>query len=60
MNIETKDLEKELIETTFKKYGNVRAAAKELGIDASTLVRKRKKYKNKNKCENVNVLASKN
>lgn len=46
------NLEEVLIETTFKKYGNVRAAAKELGIDASTLVRKRKKYKSKSNCKN--------
>ncbi|MEY8001363.1 sigma-54 interaction domain-containing protein [Clostridium sp. Mt-5] len=41
------NLEESLIEKTFKKYGNVRGAAKELGINASTLVRKRKRYKNK-------------
>ncbi|UZW13610.1 sigma 54-interacting transcriptional regulator [Clostridium pasteurianum] len=40
-------LEQSLIESAFEKYGNVRSAAKELGIDASTLVRKRKRYKNK-------------
>ena len=39
-------LEMELIEKAFNKYGNVRDAAKSLGIDASTLVRKRKKYSN--------------
>lgn len=37
-------LEMELIEKAYNKYGNVRAAAKSLGIDASTLVRKRKKH----------------
>ncbi|MEG1255602.1 sigma 54-interacting transcriptional regulator [Clostridium sp.] len=37
-------LEKELIEISYKKYGNVRAAAKALGIDGATFVRKRKKY----------------
>lgn len=37
-------IEKELIAKAFAKYGNVRAAAKELGIDPSTFVRKRKKY----------------
>lgn len=41
------NLEKNLIESAFEECGNVRAAAKELGIDASTLVRKRKKYNNK-------------
>lgn len=41
------NLEARLIENTFKKHGNVRAAAKELGIDASTFVRKRKKYESK-------------
>ncbi|AWI03169.1 sigma-54 interaction domain-containing protein [Clostridium drakei] len=46
------NLEEVLIETTFKKYGNVRAAAKELGIDASTLVRKRKKYRSKSNSKN--------
>ncbi|SHI35992.1 PAS domain S-box-containing protein [Dethiosulfatibacter aminovorans DSM 17477] len=39
-------LEMEMIEKSFNKYGNVRDAAKSLGIDASTLVRKRKKYAN--------------
>lgn len=33
-----------LISRAFKKTGNVRAAAKILGVDASTFVRKRKKY----------------
>lgn len=37
-------LEKELIDQAFKKHKNVRSAAKSLGIDASTFVRKRKKY----------------
>lgn len=37
-------LEATLLENSFKRHGNVRAAAKELGIDASTFVRKRKKY----------------
>lgn len=41
------NLEQSLIESAFEKCGNVRSAAKELGIDASTLVRKRKRYKNK-------------
>lgn len=40
-------LEAEFIENAFKKNGNVRAAAKELGIDASTFVRKRKRYQDK-------------
>ncbi len=44
------NLENVLIESSFEKYGNVRSAAKELGIDASTFVRKRKKFKNK-KCK---------
>lgn len=37
-------VEKNLIEKSYKKHGNVRAAAKELGIDPATFVRKRKKY----------------
>lgn len=37
-------IEKELIIKAFKKHGNVRSAAKELGIDPSTFVRKRQKY----------------
>lgn len=37
-------LEKDLIFKSFERHGNVRSAAKELGIDASTFVRKRKKY----------------
>lgn len=38
-------LEKEMIEKSYDKYGNVRAAAKALGIDGATFVRKRNKYK---------------
>lgn len=41
------NLEESIIESSLEKHGNVRNAAKELGINASTLVRKRKKYKNK-------------
>ncbi len=37
-------LEKDMIFKAYEKYGNVRGAAKELGIDPSTFVRKRKKY----------------
>ncbi|HEY5575922.1 MAG TPA: sigma 54-interacting transcriptional regulator [Clostridiaceae bacterium] len=37
-------LEASMIENAFERHGNVRAAAKELGIDASTFVRKRKRY----------------
>ena len=37
-------VERDLIAKSFKKHGNVRAAAKELGIDPSTFVRKRKKH----------------
>ncbi|AYD41109.1 PAS domain S-box protein [Clostridium fermenticellae] len=51
MNITLKqaveNLEKNLIESAFEECGNVRSAAKKLGIDASTLVRKRKKYNNR-------------
>lgn len=36
-------LEAEMIEKAFRQHGNVRAAALELGIDASTFVRKRQK-----------------
>lgn len=39
-------LEAQMIESAYQKYGNVRDAAKALGIDASTLVRKRQKYTN--------------
>ena len=46
------DLQKELqeieagyMEEAYEKYGNVRDAAKSLGMNASTFVRKRKKYK---------------
>jgi transcriptional regulator with PAS, ATPase and Fis domain len=38
-------VEMELLDKAFEKYGNVRSAAKVLGIDASTFVRKRKKYR---------------
>jgi transcriptional regulator of acetoin/glycerol metabolism len=34
----------ELLNKAFEKYGNVREAGKALGIDASTFVRKRRKY----------------
>ncbi|MCG8484771.1 MAG: sigma 54-interacting transcriptional regulator, partial [Clostridia bacterium] len=37
-------LEKQMIENAYLKYGNVRDAAKSLDIDASTLVRKRRKH----------------
>lgn len=37
-------LELKLINNSYKKYGNVRDAAKALKIDASTFVRKRKRY----------------
>jgi PAS domain S-box-containing protein len=37
-------VEKSMIFRAFEKHGNVRDAAKELGIDPSTFVRKRKKY----------------
>lgn len=37
-------VEKDLIFKAYEKHGNVRDAAKELGIDPSTFVRKRKKY----------------
>ncbi|HHY90750.1 MAG TPA: sigma 54-interacting transcriptional regulator [Clostridiales bacterium] len=40
-------LEMQLLEKAYAKYGNVRAAAKALGIDASTFVRKRQKYARK-------------
>jgi transcriptional regulator with PAS, ATPase and Fis domain len=36
-------LEKELIDKAYKKHGNVRDAAEELGISAATFVRKRSK-----------------
>lgn len=38
------EVEKDLIIKSFQKYRNVRDAAKELGIDPATFVRKRKKY----------------
>ncbi|MDR3595350.1 sigma 54-interacting transcriptional regulator [Clostridium sp.] len=37
-------IEEKLIKKAYDKYGNVRAAAKSLGINASTFVRKRQKY----------------
>jgi len=40
-------IEEKLIKRAFDKYGNVRAAAKSLGIDPSTFVRKRQKYTEK-------------
>ena len=41
-------VEAKLISKAFEKAGNVRDAAKILGIDASTFVRKRKRYLEKN------------
>jgi len=41
------DIEEKLIKRAFDKYGNVRSAAKSLGIDPSTFVRKRQKYTEK-------------
>jgi PAS domain S-box-containing protein len=38
------ELEEKLIKKAYDRYGNVRAAAKSLGIDPSTFVRKRQKY----------------
>lgn len=37
-------LESQMIANAYDEYGNVRDAAKSLGIDASTFVRKRSKY----------------
>jgi PAS domain S-box-containing protein len=42
-----KQLEMDLMDEAFRKFGNVRDAAKSLGIDASTFVRKRQKYSEK-------------
>lgn len=39
-------LESQMIARAYDEYGNVRDAAKALGIDASTFVRKRSKYEN--------------
>ncbi|WPC42407.1 sigma-54 interaction domain-containing protein [Clostridium sp. JS66] len=41
------NLEIKFMKDAFEKHGNVREAAKELGIDPSTFVRKRIKYKKK-------------
>lgn len=38
------DLEKKLLDESYAEFGNVRDAARHLGIDASTFVRKRQKY----------------
>ncbi|MDS0527881.1 sigma 54-interacting transcriptional regulator [Clostridium sp. SHJSY1] len=40
-------IEEKLIKKAYDKYGNVRMAAKSLGIDASTFVRKKQKYTKK-------------
>lgn len=45
-------IEKKMIDKAFEKYGNVRDAAKALGIDPSTFVRKRKKYQKSNALQN--------
>jgi len=47
-------LENKLITAAYERYGNVRDAAKALGIDASTFVRKRKKYKEMMKLQKRN------
>ncbi|MBP1744835.1 MAG: domain S-box [Firmicutes bacterium] len=51
-NLSMKDavekLEASMIESAFRRHGNVRAAARELGIDASTFVRKRQRYEENN------------
>ena len=45
------DIEEKLIKRAYNKYGNVREAAKSLGIDKSTFVRKRQKYmRNQEQC----------
>jgi len=41
----TEQLEREMIEKAVTRYGNVRAAARVLGVDSSTLVRKRQRYR---------------
>lgn len=43
----TERLELDYIERAYQKAGNVRNAAKSLGMDAATFVRKRKKYREK-------------
>ena len=43
----TERLELDYIERAYGKTGNVRDAAKSLGMDAATFVRKRKKYREK-------------
>ncbi|WP_374048171.1 sigma-54 interaction domain-containing protein [Clostridium sp. MB40-C1] len=49
LKVGVEQLEYKLLKRAFEKYGNVRGAAKALGIDASTFVRKRKKYSEKYK-----------
>ena len=39
------EIEAEYMEEAYEQWGNVRDAAKSLGMNASTFVRKRKKYK---------------
>lgn len=51
LKLGVEQLEYKLIKKSFEKYGNVRSAASVLGIDASTFVRKRKKYEKKYKEE---------
>ena len=41
--IESKTLEYEYIDAAYQKYGNVRDAAKSLGMSAATLTRKKNK-----------------
>ena len=43
----TERLELDYIERAYQRAGNVRDAAKSLGMDAATFVRKRKKYREK-------------
>lgn len=49
-------VEEQLLNKAFEKHGNVRGAAKELGIDASTFVRKRRKYADINMLQKCNML----
>ncbi|MCB2300357.1 sigma-54 interaction domain-containing protein [Clostridium tagluense] len=41
-------IEEEIIEDAMRRYGNIRMTAKALGVNPSTLVRKRKKYNKEN------------
>lgn len=52
----TEEFELQYITRAYQKFGNVREAAASLGMDASTFVRKRKKYGERQELQKCNML----